>query len=91
MALVPGGKMTLTTPKRELNVASICVEVEHLRRQFLSPPQLALGMSEIQPDRLAQVRQVQPAEHTMPRCVIALSTSNCTPRKLRIPTTTAKC
>ncbi len=27
MALVPGGKMTLTTPKRELNVASICVDV----------------------------------------------------------------
>ena len=27
MALIPGGQMKLTTPKRELNVASICVDV----------------------------------------------------------------
>src|SRR5688500_3810383 len=71
-------------------VAAVCVEVEHLSREFFSAPPLPFGVRKAQPDCLTQMREIQPAEHTMPRCVVALSASDRAPDILRITTATAK-
>src|SRR6476620_8899988 len=71
-------------------VAPIGVEVEHLSRELLIAAQLPLGVSETQPHRLTQMREIKSAEHAMPRCVVALCAANCAPHIFRITTATAK-
>ena len=53
-------------------VESVVVEIDFLAREPLVLPQHAFGDRELAPDRGAQVRQVESAEHSMPVRIVAL-------------------
>src|SRR6267154_4547801 len=55
----------------QLGVA-VVVEIQLLVRQRLTLAQRALGDRELAPDRVAQVREVQAAEHAVPVGIVAL-------------------
>src|SRR2546422_4849325 len=53
-------------------IEAVTVQVEPLRGERLTAPQLALRQREVVPDRVPQMRQVEPPEHTVPVGVVAL-------------------
>src|SRR5687767_5083995 len=71
-------------------VASVGVEVERFGSQTLTSTKLTFGAREIQPDRLAQVREVESAEHSVPHRVVALRMADGAARSRRIAPTAAE-
>src|SRR2546422_7560850 len=54
----------------------VSVEIELLDLERGAAPQLAFGQREVAPDRLPEMREVQPSEHAMPVRVVALRTAD---------------
>src|SRR3989449_5662900 len=50
----------------------VSVEIELLDLERGAAPQLAFGQREVAPDRLPEMREVQPSEHAVPVRVVAL-------------------
>src|SRR2546427_9682590 len=70
-------------------IEAVTVQVEPLRGERLTAPQLALRQREVVPDRVAQMRQVEPPEHTVPVGGVALRAADgpaCRPRAAAAPT-----
>src|SRR5215210_1565436 len=53
-------------------IVAVPVQVQHLRGQILTAPEISLGLREIPPDGLSQMRQVETAEDAVPVRVVAL-------------------
>ena len=53
-------------------VVAIAVQVEHVPRETLARAQRRFGLREIAPDRVPQMRQVEPAEDAVPVGIVAL-------------------
>ena len=59
---------------------SVAIQVEALDLKRLAPPQLRLGQREVAPDRVAEVGEVEAAEHAVPVGVVALRPRDRLPR-----------
>src|SRR2546427_10382783 len=64
---------------------AVTVQVEPLRGERLTAPQLALRQGEVVPDRVPQMRQVEPPEHTVPVGVVALRAADGPAGRRRAP------
>src|SRR2546425_8035412 len=66
-------------------IEAVTVQVEPLRGERLTAPQLALGQREVVPDRVPQMREVEPPEHTVPVRVVALRAADGAACRRRTP------
>src|SRR2546422_11335549 len=72
-------------------IEAVTVQVEPLRGERLTAPQLALCQREVVPDRVPQMRQVEPPEHTVPVGVVALCAADGPAGRRRATATTPSC
>src|SRR5437879_12443646 len=72
-------------------IEAVTVQVEPLRGERLTAPQLALRQGEVVPDRVPQMRQVEPPEHTVPVGVVALRAADGPAGRRRAAATTPSC
>ena len=76
--------MEQCAPCTQISVAAVAVEVELFPGQRLALPQQRLGPRQFVPDRVAQVRQVEPAEDAVPVGVVALGPADGPARVRRV-------